>query len=324
MQRSDLLCDIDQQAAERGTLDFYENITRPMLPIIVEIMNNGFNVDYGTIQDVRRHYEQQKRGLERSIKKKLKVKDPDFNVGSDDQMVTQIEKVTRIKWPREKWFLTDSGSRGRANKEVRQAMSALFPHGIWRLWADYKKVVKLLSNYLDVDANKHATHGTSKRPRSITAKLCPTTGKAHTSLKPHGTDTFRRSSTDPNLQNISKRNEESSIIDASLIRSAFLPSQDNRVLTICDYDTAEVWVAAHLSQDPELLRIFAEGLDMHSMTAAGIFGYKSYEEFIGLVNEAKKLQEQHKPLPAALELAMAQRTKAKGCQFRWNHVRRRR
>lgn len=304
-----------EQARKTGTLSFYETISRPMLPVIVEIMSNGMKVDYPQLQKVRMHYERQKRMLDRQIRKKLKITDKDFNIGSPDQMVPLIEKVTRIKWPKEKWFYTDTNKRGKASKEVRNAMSGMFPHKIWGMWGDYIKINKLLSTYLDKDQNRYTTHGTSASPRSITAKMCPITNRVHTSLKPHGTDTYRRSSSDPNLQNISKRNEDDSVVDAILVRTVFVPSRSYRVLVQCDYETAEVWTAAYLSEDPAMVKVIEDGLDMHSITASSIFGYKNYEEFLAIITEGKRLEGLGLPVPKNIELALSQRNKAKVVNF---------
>src|SRR5690606_39120544 len=80
------------------------------------------------------------------------------------------------------------------------------------------------------------------------------------------TATGRLSSSDPNLQNIPIRTEE-----GRRIRQAFVARPGYRILA-ADYSQIELRIMAHLSQDPGLLRAFAEGLDIHQATAAEVFG----------------------------------------------------
>lgn len=324
--------EIAKQWGDDGT-SFYDSLVQPAMPVLAEIMANGFAVDLERLEEIRHTYKRQLRTICDKILKTLGIDPTDeavltklsipkkpneewsFNVGSDAQMITAIEDLTKIRWPRDrKWFLTDKGDRPSARKEVRNAMAEEQPHPIWNLWRDHKKLDRLLSQYITASDTLHKTHGTNARPKSITAKICPATGKVHTSLKPHGTRTGRRASRNPNLQNPPKRDDEGSEVRASLVRSVFVPSREDWKLVACDFDSAEVWVAAHLSMDPELLRIIDEGLDMHSMTAARVFGY-DFDEFTDLIAEGKQLASTGKKLPSKLALANAQRTKAKVVNF---------
>ena len=85
-------------------------------------------------------------------------------------------------------------------------------------------------------------------------------GRLHTSFKQHGTVTSRLSSSQPNLQQIPR---------GTMIRDAFIPSPGN-VLLVADYDQIELRCAAYLSQDPEMMRVFVEGLDIHAEAAAAM------------------------------------------------------
>lgn len=86
-------------------------------------------------------------------------------------------------------------------------------------------------------------------------------GKLHPSFHLHRTATGRLSSSDPNLQNIPRE---------STIRSLFVPPQGYRML-VADYDQIELRVMAMFSQDKELLRIFKDGVDIHTATASAVF-----------------------------------------------------
>jgi DNA polymerase-1 len=95
----------------------------------------------------------------------------------------------------------------------------------------------------------------------------PSTGRIHTDYMQAVAATGRLSSTDPNLQNIPIRTE-----DGRSIRKAFVPTDANHVLLAADYSQVELRIAASLSRDPGLVEAFASGHDIHTATAARVFG----------------------------------------------------
>jgi DNA polymerase-1 len=115
---------------------------------------------------------------------------------------------------------------------------------------EYRGLTKLKSTYTD------------KLPKMINHR----TGRVHTSYHQAVTATGRLSSTDPNLQNIPIRTAE-----GRRVRQAFIPEQDNVILA-ADYSQIELRIMAHLSKDKGLLNAFNNGLDVHSATAAEVFG----------------------------------------------------
>jgi DNA polymerase-1 len=115
----------------------------------------------------------------------------------------------------------------------------------------YRKLRKLLSTYIE------------PLPRMVV----PSTGRIHTDYMQAVAATGRLSSTDPNLQNIPIRTE-----DGRSIRKAFVPTDANHVLLAADYSQVELRIAASLSGDPGLVEAFASGHDIHTATAARVFG----------------------------------------------------
>ncbi|CAM3694768.1 DNA polymerase I [Rheinheimera salexigens] len=112
--------------------------------------------------------------------------------------------------------------------------------------------------------------GLSKLKSTYTDKLPkmqhPLSGRVHTSYHQAVTATGRLSSTDPNLQNIPIRTEE-----GRRIRQAFIAPKNKQIVAV-DYSQIELRIMAHLSQDKALLEAFAQGRDIHSATAAEVFG----------------------------------------------------
>jgi DNA polymerase-1 len=115
---------------------------------------------------------------------------------------------------------------------------------------DWRQLAKLKSTYTD----------------ALQAQINPATGRVHTSYSLTGAQTGRLSSTDPNLQNIPIRTEI-----GRQIRDAFVAEPGN-VLLAADYSQIELRLAAHMADVPALRDAFANGADIHSMTAQELFG----------------------------------------------------
>jgi len=123
-------------------------------------------------------------------------------------------------------------------------------HPIARAILDYRGLAKLKSTYTD------------KLPQMID----PATGRVHTSYSQATAVTGRLASSDPNLQNIPARTAE-----GRRIREAFI-APPGHVLVSADYSQIELRIMAHLSDDAGLLKAFAEDRDIHTATAAEVFG----------------------------------------------------
>jgi len=123
-------------------------------------------------------------------------------------------------------------------------------HPIARAILDYRGMAKLKSTYTD------------KLPQMVH----PVTGRLHTSYSQATAVTGRLASSDPNLQNIPARTAE-----GRRIREAFI-APPGHVLVSADYSQIELRIMAHLSDDAGLLKAFAEDRDIHTATAAEVFG----------------------------------------------------
>ncbi len=123
-------------------------------------------------------------------------------------------------------------------------------HEIARKVLDYRQLAKLKSTYVD----------------ALPALLNPGTGRLHTTFNQVGTATGRLASSNPNLQNIPIRTEL-----GREIRAAFI-ADPGCVLLAADYSQIELRLLAHFSEDPLLIEAFRRGDDIHTLTAARVFG----------------------------------------------------
>lgn len=139
---------------------------------------------------------------------------------------------------------------------------------------------------LEKIADKHPVVGLVLRYRTLSKLrstyvegLIPLIGDDR-KIRPHFqqlvTATGRISCTEPNLQNIPVRNEY-----GRMLRKAFIPSEEDYILTGADYSQIELRVLAHLSGDPNLIDAFNRGADIHRDTASRVFGIP-YDEVTSL------------------------------------------
>ncbi len=127
-------------------------------------------------------------------------------------------------------------------------------HEIISALLDYRALTKVKSTFIKA---LKATH--------------PKTGRLHTSFNLTVTSTGRLSSSNPNLQNIPSRSE------GKQLRAVFVPAEDH-VFIGADYSNIELRVAAHLSQDRNMLHSYRTGVDVHSLTASKIFNVDDIEK----------------------------------------------
>jgi DNA polymerase-1 len=123
-------------------------------------------------------------------------------------------------------------------------------HELPRIILDWRQLSKLKGTYTD----------------NLVAAIDPKTNRVHTSYSLAAATTGRLASSDPNLQNIPVRTEE-----GRKIRRAFI-AEPGQVLISADYSQIELRLLAHIGDIPQLKRAFAEGLDIHAMTASEMFG----------------------------------------------------
>lgn len=225
---------------EKQLLNVYETIEQPLVPVLFGMEEAGVLIDRSMLRV-------QSSELARSMQE-LEVKAHElaggpFNLGSPKQLQEILFEKQSLPVIRK----TPKGQPSTA-EDVLQELAD--DYELPRVILEYRSVAKLKSTYTD------------KLPEQIS----PATGRVHTSYHQAVTATGRLSSTDPNLQNIPIRTPA-----GRRIRQAFIAPEGCK-LVAADYSQIELRIMAHLSGDEGLLRAFAEDQDVHSATAAEVFG----------------------------------------------------
>lgn len=225
---------------ESGLRDLFERVEMPLVPVLSRIERNGALVDANLLG--LQSQELGKR-LDELQQQAFELAGEEFNLASPKQLAAIMFDKLGIPVLKK----TAKGAPS-TKEEVLQELALDYP--LPRLLLEHRSLAKLKSTYTD------------KLPTMVN----PVTGRIHTSYHQAVTATGRLSSSDPNLQNIPVRTGE-----GRRIRQAFIAPEGCK-LVAADYSQIELRIMAHLSQDKGLLDAFAQGLDVHSATAAEVFG----------------------------------------------------
>ncbi len=237
--------------ADPRLMAIYREQELPCLKVLYKMEHTGALVDPGVLNEQNAAFSAEVKELEGLI---YGIAGEAFNLASPKQLGVILFEKLGLPYPKGK---AKTGSNGRTvystAEEVLQKLEG--DYEIAHLLLRYRMVSKLISTY------------TAKLPELVT----PSTGRIHASFNQAGTNTGRLSSSDPNLQNIPGRTAE-----GHKIRTAFTAPPGFCILS-ADYSQIELRLIAHFTQDPNLIRAFLAGLDIHRATAAEVLG-KSLEE----------------------------------------------
>ncbi len=219
----------------------YERVDRPLVPVIAQMEQHGIKVDRAALAQLSAEFASDMIRLEAEI---YEAAGGPFQVGSTQQLGQVLFARMGLKGGRK-------GKTGAYSTDVTE-LERLAGEGVEvaRKVLDWRQVSKLKSTYTD----------------ALQSQINPETGRVHTSYSLIGAQTGRLSSNDPNLQNIPVRTET-----GRRIREAFV-ADDGNVLLSADYSQIELRLAAHMADVPALKAAFANGQDIHSLTAQELFG----------------------------------------------------
>ncbi|MEM9330878.1 MAG: DNA polymerase I [Pseudomonadota bacterium] len=218
----------------------YERLERPLIDVVARMEQRGISVDRQILSRLSGELAQAAAGLEAEI---FDLAGETFNVGSPKQLGEIL--FGKMGLPGGKKTATGQYS---TSAQVLEDLAAE-GHELPRKIVGWRQLSKLKSTYTD----------------ALPEFINPRTNRVHTSYSLASTSTGRFSSSDPNLQNIPIRTEE-----GRKIRTAFIAEKGNKLVS-ADYSQIELRVLAHIADIAQLKQAFADGLDIHAMTASEMF-----------------------------------------------------
>ncbi|MDD3626962.1 MAG: DNA polymerase I, partial [bacterium] len=228
-----------EKMLEQETFQLMTEVEMPLVKVLGEMELNGVKIEVEHFERLEKKYDEV---LENLTKKIHESAGTDFNINSPKQLSEILFDRMKLK-PVKK---TKTGIS--TDFEVLTELQG--EHEIIDSLLEYRKINKLQNTYIT----------------SLKNLINPRTGLIHTSFNQTITSTGRLSSSNPNLQNIPIKTEE-----GREIRNGFIARAEDRVIISADYSQIELRFLAHFSEDPELVKAFEKGEDIHARTAALIF-----------------------------------------------------
>ena len=219
----------------------YETLDRALSPVLARVETRGVSIDRAILSRLSGEFAQSMARLESEIHE---LAGETFNLGSPKQLGDIL--FGKMGLPGAKKTATGAWSTSASVLDELAEQGHELPSRI----LEWRQLAKLKSTYTD----------------ALPSFVNPRTKRVHTSFSMAQTTTGRLSSSEPNLQNIPVRNEE-----GRRIRTAFIAEPGRKILS-ADYSQIELRILAHVADIPQLRRAFAEGLDIHAMTASEMFG----------------------------------------------------
>ncbi len=226
--------------AATGKTAVYETLERPLIAVLADMESAGITIDPDLLRRLSNDFAKAQAKMETEIHK---LAGQEFNIGSPKQLGDILFGKFKLEGGRK----TKTGAWS-TDSDVLEDVAAQ-GHPIAKLVLDWRGLAKLRGTYTD----------------ALPTYINVNTNRVHTSYAMGATSTGRLASTDPNLQNIPIRTEE-----GRRIRQAFIAPKGSKLIS-ADYSQIELRLLAHMADIPQLKKAFADGLDIHAMTASEIF-----------------------------------------------------
>jgi DNA polymerase-1 len=245
------------QLTKENLLDLYETVEKPLMGVLQTMHISGITLDVSVLSKMSVELHTHVDALEKEIHT---LAGTEFNIASPKQLGDVLYDTlglgTKIK-------KTKTGQKSTNVSELEKIQDE---HPVVKKILEYRELTKLLSTYVD---------------------LLPTfvkeDGKVHARFIQTGAGTGRFSCEDPNLQNLPVKSEL-----GQKVRGAFIASK-GKVLLSCDYAQIDLRSAAILSHDEHLVEIFEKGIDVHTGTAARVFGVPESDVTSDMRRKAKAI-----------------------------------
>ena len=219
----------------------YETLERPLITVLGRMESRGISIDRQILSRLSGEFAQGMARLESEIHE---LAGESFNLGSPKQLGDIL--FGKMGLPGAKKTATGAWSTSAAVLEDLAEQGNLLATRIM----EWRQLSKLKSTYTD----------------ALPGYVHPQTHRVHTCFSMASTTTGRLSSSEPNIQNIPIRTEE-----GRRIRTAFVATPGHKLIS-ADYSQIELRVLAHIAEIPQLRQAFADGIDIHAMTASEMFG----------------------------------------------------
>jgi DNA polymerase-1 len=228
------------EAEKAAVTKVYEEIDLPLAPVLFRMEQAGVRIDKAALAALSERFSAE---LERVGERIFELAGQRFNINSPKQLGVVLFTHLGLPAP----VVRGKGKAISTAQDVLEGLAA--QHDVPRLVLEYRHLSKLKSNYIDA-----------------LPLLADAESRVHTTFQAAATATGRLSSVNPNLQNIPIRTEL-----GREIRAAFTATSGTQLLS-ADYSQIELRLLAHFSQDPLLMRAYAEEIDIHTLTASEVFG----------------------------------------------------
>lgn len=248
---------LEEELKKENLWNLFSTVEKPLIARVDEMEKNGITLDVEKLKKMSEELHAQVKVLEQKIYESVGF---EFNIASPKQLGEALyEKLglgTKIK-------KTKTGQKSTNVSELEKIKDE---HVSIPYILEYRELTKLLSTYIDT------------LPTFVKED-----GRIHAHFIQTGAGTGRFSCEDPNLQNLPVKTEL-----GQKVRSAFV-SAPGKVLLSCDYAQIDLRAAAILSHDEHLVEIFRKGIDVHTGTAARVFGVKEEKVTPDMRRKAKAI-----------------------------------
>ncbi|WPU94158.1 DNA polymerase I [Mucilaginibacter sabulilitoris] len=217
-------------------------IEHPLIYVLADMEYEGVKIDHDTLREFSKELETDIAKLEKTVYDKAGVR---FNIASPKQLGEVLFEKLLLD-PKAKKTKTGQYQTG---EDVLLSLAA--KSDIVRDILDFRQLQKLKSTYVD----------------ALPTMVNPKTGRVHTSYNQAVAATGRLSSVNPNLQNIPIRTER-----GREVRKAFIPRDNGHSIVSADYSQIELRIIAEISKDANMMQAFIDNLDIHTATAANVYG----------------------------------------------------
>lgn len=228
--------------SEKGLFELYHKVEEPLIQVLADMEYEGIRLDTDFLKQYATELQEQLTEVEKQI---YELSGTQFNISSPKQVGEILFDKLQIPY---RWKKTKSGQYSTSEEKLDELRDK---HEIIPLILKHRMMRKLLSTYVE------------PLPQLVSQK----TGRVHTHFNQALTATGRLSSNNPNVQNIPIRTPE-----GRKVRKAFVPRDENHVLLAADYSQIELRIMAVVSKDEKMMDAFNNDLDIHTATAANVFG----------------------------------------------------